>query len=463
MKTPSRSRGAYLVLMAVLVIVVIAIAALVLDLGRVLVLRSDMQAAADASALAAAMELDGRADAVDRARAAARNLLSHDGRFARLSDLLGDGGLPDEAITFFCAIGAANDIDPTAPGFSTFCGGGQVEPGKFGIASPQEAHYVRVRLDSVMATEQGRYTTDLIFLPVLRAFGGDTMLWVGLNAEALAGRNYFVCNYPPMAICDPFEGSGTRFRDRMTVGGHIELKQQGSNQWSSGNFGFLETRSGGPGAAAVSDYLADANLTGCEPPRITTQTGGMTNKMKDAVNTRFDQYGSAGGFTFRDSPPAPNVMGYPLDATTDMLDNRFGRGDWDFDGYWAAQHPSSVKPNAWSNLNRPSRWEVYNWEIANNRIPLAGQPDPSHLYTGDYPPPVSNPERRMLEVAVVSCDAAGLTGGKKSSVVFPPDGFARIFLVKPADGPPSATIHGEYVGWSGRGDSNYHVDVRLYE
>jgi hypothetical protein len=463
MKRPSRSRGAYLVLMAILVVVVIAVAALILDVGRVLVLRSDMQAAADAAALAAAMELDGRSDTVERARMAARHLLNHDGRFARVRDLLGDGGLPDEAITFFCAIGAATDVDPSMPGFSSYCAGPQTEPGKVAIATPEEAHYVRVRLDSELAAEEGRYITDLIFLPVLRVFGGDTLRWVGLNAEALAGRNYFVCNFPPIAVCDPFEASGSRFRDRMTEGGHIELKQQGSNQWSSGNFGFLETRSGGTGADAVSDYLADANLTGCEPPRITTQTGGMTNKMKDAINVRFDEYGSAGGFKPATNPPAPNIMDYPLDNTTDMLDGRFGRGDWDFNSYWASNHPSRPAPNAWSNMNRPSRWEVYNWEIANNAIPAVGRPNPSHLYTGSYPPSPSNAERRMLHVAVVSCNAAGLTGGKKSTVVFAPDGFARIFLVSRASGPPNAIIYGEYVGWSGRGDSNYHVDVRLYE
>jgi hypothetical protein len=463
MSRPSRNRGAYLVLIAVLAVVIIAIAALILDVGRVLVLRSDMQAAADAAALAAAMELDGRSDTVDRARDAARNLLSHDARFARIRELLGEGGLPDEAITFFCTIGSATDIDPDAPGYSSFCAGEQLEPGKFAISRPEEAHYVRVRLDSEMAEEEGRYVTDLIFLPVLRAFGDDALTWVGLNAEALAGRNYYVCNYPPMALCDPFESSGSRFRDSMVEGGHVELKQQGANQWSSGNFGFLETRDGGPGADAVSDYLADANLTGCEPPAITTQTGGMTNKMKDAINTRFDEYGAAGGFDPDSHPPAPNIMAYPLDNSTDMLDARFGKGDWDFDSYWATHHPTRVKPNGWTNLNRPSRWQLYNWEIDNGAVPVTGQPDPSHLYNGDYPPPVSDASRRLLHVAVVSCEATGLTGGKKSTVVFPPDGFARIFLVQPAGGPPNATIYGEYVGWSGRDDSNYHVDVRLYE
>lgn len=77
-----KQQGAYLAMMAVLIVVLIGIAALVLDLGRVLTLRADMQAAADAAALAAAVELDGKPGAIDRARSAARFLISHDSRFA---------------------------------------------------------------------------------------------------------------------------------------------------------------------------------------------------------------------------------------------------------------------------------------------------------------------------------------------------------------------------------------------
>lgn len=463
-----RQRGAYLAMMAVLVVALVGISALVLDLGRVLALRGDMQAAVDAAALAAALELDGHTGARERARSAARELLAHDSGFAEVNDLLGADGLPDDAFQFFCVIGAATDVDPGAEGFGDFCGGSEAEPGKFGAVTDEDAHYVRITLSPALAGEE-RFTARLFFLPVLRVFGEGERDSVGLVTRALAGRAFYFCNFPPMAICDPFEPMGSRFRDEMTEGGHIQLKQQGSNQWSHGNFGFLEPGTGGAGASDVAPYLADEGILGCEPPVVTTKTGNMSNKTAAALNTRFDAYGEppAAPFNQPDAwqlwPPAPNVTEYPLDSSTEMTDARFGQGDWDFDNYWAAEHPALPAPNGWSNSSLPSRWDVYNWEIDNGAVPASGTPDPTHLHTGAYPPAVSDAGRRLFYVAVLSCEALGLTGGKSDAVVFAPDGFARIFMLRKAEGPPVGEFYGEYLGWAGRGDANYHVEVQLYE
>ncbi len=463
---PSRQRGAYLVMMALLLVVLVAVAALVLDIGRVLVLRSDMQAAADAAALAAAAELDGRADARERARGAARSLLSHEGRFARVRDLLDEQGLPDEAFSFYCVIGSRFDPDDSEPGFTQYCTGAQVpgEPRKYFSTSGADTNYVRVSLDASMAGG-GRYMADLFFLPVLAVIGEETATEVGLMARALAGRSHIFCNYPPMAICDPFEGTGDRFRERMTPGGHVIMKQMGANQWTPGNFGFLQPPPAGPGAPSVARFLADEGQLGCTPPTFTTQTGGMTQQTRRGVNTRFDQYeGPPHEFNPARYPPAPNISAYPLDQTTEPGDARFGRGDWNFEQYWQQNHPpGSVPPSGWSNLAPPTRWDVYNWEINHDAIPEGGQPTPEHLYTGDYPPPESVAERRLLHVAVLSCQALGLTGGKSSGVIFEPDGFAKIFLTSPVDTSPDAEIHGEYVGWAGRDDKEIQVDIQLYE
>ncbi|MCM0612004.1 Tad domain-containing protein [Marinobacter sediminum] len=464
---PGRNRGAYLAMMALLMVVLIGVAALALDVGRVLVLRMQMQNAADAAALAAAVELNGRDGARERARAAARDLLEHDSGFAEASDLLGERGLPDDAITFFCVIGSNQDVEADIPGFADFCGGGEVEPNKFAATSDAESHYVQVRLDPELATEEGRYTLDLIFLPVLQALGEETLEQVELKARAVAGRTFFQCNYPPMAICDPFESSGGNFRDDMPVGGHIQLKQQGANQWTHGNFGFLEPLAGGPGASDVALYLADEGLTGCQPPIVTTKTGNMTNKTAAALNTRMDDYGPPAPFNSpsapADWPPAPNVMEYPPDQNTLPQDGRYGTGDWDFMGYWNSAHPGLPAPNGWNNAAPPSRWQVYSWEIDNGQVSAAGQPDPSHVYTGDYPPPVSNARRRLFHVAMLSCEALGLTGGKRTAPVFGHDGFAKIFMMRKAEGPPVGEIYGEYVGWGDESEADYHVDVQLYE
>lgn len=463
---PSRAGGAYLVMAALLIVVMIAVAALVLDVGRVLVLRSDMQTAVDAAALSAASELDGRSDARERARSAARSLLVHQGRFGRVTELLGEEGLPEDAFAFYCVIGSPYDVSPDMTGFSAFCGGEEVAPGKYASLGGTDANYVEVSLDAAAAGND-RFIADLMFLPVLRLAGEDTATEAALSARALAGRSRFFCHAPPMAICDPFEGTGDHFRDRMTVGGQVLLKQHGTDQWTPGNFGFLQPPDAGPGAGDMARYLADEGEVGCTPPIFTTSTGAMTQKTTAGLNTRFDLYEPPAPFNRPDAPenwpPAPNVSAYPGDATYESVDERFGRGDWDFQTYWDEAHPDRVPPAGWNNLSPPSRWQVYNWEIDNHAIPEDGQPDPAHLYTGDYPPAVSNPDRRMLHVAVLSCEALGLSGGKKSGVVHEPDGFAQIFLTAPAGAPPEADIHGEYVGWSGRDDKEIQVDIQLYE
>lgn len=468
-----RQRGAFLVMMTLVVVVLIGVAALVLDIGRVAVLRAEMQNAVDAAALAAAVELDGKSGARTRAMTAARQALVHDSRFARLSELLGDAQLPDAAFSFYCIIGSRQDVNPADVDMSIFCEGADLGDGRrWSAGGDIDAHYVQVQLSPDLVEQY--FEVDLIFLPVLRVFGLDPLNVVAVRAAATAGRHFYQCNYPPMALCDPFEGSGSSFREVMSAGQGVKLRDQGGGNaaWVAGNFGFLEPRGGGPGAPDVADYLADEGLTGCTPPIVTSKTGEMTNKTTSAVNTRFDIYEPPSPFNkpnaYREWPPAPNVMTYPHDSTFRLIggatNDRFGNGDWDFDAYWAANHAGVAKPNGWSNSNRPTRWAVYNWEISTpGMIPPAGRPVASHLNnTGNYPPPRSIPERRLLHVAVLSCAALGIKG-KTTAPVFTPDGFAKMFLYRPADGPPNAVIYGEYLGWSLDEDANYHVDIQLYE
>ena len=244
-----------MVMMAILIVILIGIAALAIDVGRVLMMRTDMQNAADAAALAAAAELDSENNAQDRARSAARDLLEHDARFARVTELLGAAGLPDGAFEFFCVIGSETDVSPSSPGFSDFCSGALVEPEKYAATSDEDTHYVRVTLDPSLAGDADRFTADLIFLPVLRALGIDAAETASAVTRALAGRSFFTCHFPPMALCDPWENEGSSFRNEMPKGGHIELRSQGES-WAPGVFGFLKAKEG-PGAknGATHSYV----------------------------------------------------------------------------------------------------------------------------------------------------------------------------------------------------------------
>lgn len=170
-----QQRGAFLVLIALTIIVLLGIGSLALDIGRIFVLRAEMQQAVDAAALAAAVELDHTEDSRERAMDAARHTISENSRFARVSELLGEGGLPDEAFSFFCVIGSAYDADPNATGFDKFCpGAASTENGKYFSVDDEDTNYVRITLDSAI-TNTDQYKTDLIFLPLLQLLNIDTI------------------------------------------------------------------------------------------------------------------------------------------------------------------------------------------------------------------------------------------------------------------------------------------------
>lgn len=464
MKSRRQQSGAFMVMMAIMLAVLIGFAALALDVGRVFVLRAEMQNAADAAALAAAAELNGKSGARLRARAAARQALVHEGHHARVAELLGDTGLPDEAFAFFCIIGSKDDVDPDEVDMSTYCSGADDGTGKWPATTDDEAHYVRVTLDPDLAANY--YTVDLIFLPVLKAVGIDPANFVQIVASAMAGRHWYECNYPPMVLCDPFEGTGTTFKEAMQAGQAIVMREQGPGAaWVSGNFGFLEPRDGGGGANVVARYLASADLMGCTPPRITTKTGEMAQKTKAAINTRFDQYGPQlpkppdGMTDWQAWPPAPNIAEYPLDSTWQTIagvpNGRFGTGQWPVVQYWQDKY-GTTPPMGWNDASPPKRWEVYQYEIANPDPAHPVTPSASHMPWGDA-------ERRVLYVAVASCEALGI-GGKSDAVLNDPDGFARIFLIQKAQDPSDKLeIYGEYEGWSMEQDAHYHVDLQLYE
>lgn len=454
-----RQRGAILVMTAVFIVVLIGVAALAMDIGRLVILRSQMQNAADAAALAAAAELDGKDGARARAMAAAREALQHDNSFARVRELLGAGGLPDEAFTFYCVIGAEYDLNPEeVTDFGIYCNGADDGSGRYVAATDPESHYVRVDLDPAKAP--GRFSLDLFFLPVLNLLTPGTATEGVARTQAVAGRHSIQCNYPPMVICDPFEGQGKTFREDMPVGASIVLRDQGpGSNWAPGNMGFLTPISGDTGANAVADVLANPGDQGCATRRVGTEPGQMTQLTTRAINTRFDDYDRPGFPVdqWNKWPPAPNIYEYQdVDSRVAIpgLDSaRFSQPDWKYDEWKTAQeamYGPIINP-PWG-ITTPLRYDVYNWEIANNRV--LAKPNASHT-----PGPA---ERRVFAVAVLSCQALSLKG-RMSTLVNDPDGFAKIFIHRKATAPSNAAIYGEYVGWFGVGESNYDVDIQLYE
>lgn len=497
----SRERGAYLTIMAIMIVVLLVFGSLILDVGRILALRAEMQNAIDSAALAAANELDGKADAQTRAKNAARNALKLNSHFARETGLLGEGvgttTLPDDAFTFYCIIGSKFDPEPTAEVLDRFCGNedaAELEPDKYAAAGPTNTHYVRVSMLPDLVDDH--FTVDLIFFPLLSLLGlEDVIEELALSATAVAGRGFFACNFPPMAICDPFEEDGDFFQDRMPIGGSLQFKLDPGNQWTPGNVGFLES-SKFKGNKKF-DFYADEGDLGCAPPVLTSKTGNP-GPAKSAFNTRFgiyakpddvydDQYGSVtppGAGASDEYPAAPNVVRYPKDELFIDSDEQFGTGEWNCASYWLNTHTGSpplgcVDVGAIETLTQ-SRWDIYNREIDSAglpREPPSGTGD--EYFDGESSPASQERNRRRFFVAVLSCDALGLTGGKEKEIkVLNPDGFAEIFMIAPAthandidagddhpmnQGWEKHSMYGEYIGWGSENDEQFHIDVVLFE
>lgn len=472
-RTTTKQGGLVIVMLALVLVVLLGVAALALDLGRLYVLKSEMQNAADAAALAGAAELDGQDDALERATLAAKNLLKYDSHFSTVKELLGDQ--VTIGLEFYCTIGGDGDVNAD-------CSGDPKTP----VEDPDDAyaHYIKVTLDpNATDDNEEHYGIDLYFLPVLSVFGIDTANRAVTAASALAGRHFYFCNYPPMMMCDPYEGSGG-FRNVVSPGQEVMLKKQGpSSTWSPGDFGFLDLPKGEPpvfetggGAKENQPYMADEGELGCTPPAIMPLSGAKTGPMSAAWNTRFGIYPKNDKLLTEDNyPPADVVSSYggyfdadhlnscPDDYSNycetgsgheseavcfrdsnllcppDIDGNRVGNGDWNAQEYWTANGLGTAPTDV-------TRYQTYVKELENKGISVDEDA----------------PDRRVMFVAVVSCNDLNL----RPSNIYPinePDGFAKFFLTEPSAGAPAANFFVEYMGWAEEKEANYRVVVQLYE
>jgi Flp pilus assembly protein TadG len=493
-------RGAILVYVTVGATVFFGFAALVIDGGRIFVLHSQLQDAADAAALAGAAELDRQSDAITRANRAINNtgaLVTSNGQtFAT-----GSSPITIASITYLQTLPASDSSAITNTNTTT---------------TPSLARFVRV-------ITQTRSTTNIF----ARLIGGSATQTT--SASAVAGLDSVACNITPMFICNPYEGvdSLTNLLADATYGPKVRQRtmllkpQTGNNAWGPGNFGLLSAvDSLGNGASGVRNAFAAMTPGQCYR-QTAVKTGSNTGPVNDGVNVRFDIYKSplqpTDTIAGNPIPPAKNVTkgmykngggcpntnqlttntAHALPLTHDTCINSsscaptgptptafanggvVGDGAWDFDAYWAMNHPGLQKPtsswqglpanagSAWSNTNRPSRYQVYRWEIDNSHIPNNSTSSPAYengnpcQYTGTVN---DSPDRRVLYAAVFNCTALGLQGSMGGAQQ-PATEFAKVFVTEPMDvSGNNANMYGEIIDTIniGNGGGALRDVVQLY-
>jgi len=422
-------RGAVAIYVAMVSLLLLGSGVLAVDYGRMAVLRTQMQNAADAAALAGAVELDGYEDARERAEQVARTAASQSGLL-----LAGVGSLDVTNVEFFSQI--SPDVAAT---------------------SDEDAVFVRV----TMVPQD----IDLILEPVIaRLTRRQSENIVQLNAFATAKYEPIICNTPPLMICNPAETGGPNLLSSSSIGKQVRIKAgPGGNSPAPGQYGLLCPLTGNCGAGNIGQALAAVTQAQCTGPEVDTAPGVKTQQVREGINSRFDTS------TRFDNVPAGNIINYPRDNNITNA-NDFGNGDWGRDAYWTEMH-SGTLPSVLANA---SRYEMYLYELGVTTgsvdIPVSNSPactggggsgvDPD-CSGQPLSPPDSDPKRRVVLVAVLNCQALGVQGRGTYST----NGrYIDMFITEEVPGPPDASLYGEVVSpLTARTSGDVHANVRLVE
>lgn len=453
--------GAMLVFWGVTFVAILGIVAMSFDMGRIAITRTELQSYADHVALAAAGELDGQPDAIDRATAAAANLVADRKTYGSGDDAL--QGATDYTLTFLSDLPSSDTVATTAV-----------------TTDPAEAFYARVVVDSS--------EVELTFAASFSALSGAASPDNQANASAIAGYTQYACDVTPLMFCLPNAG----YEADANIGKMIRLRSGGNGAaWGPGDFGFLDPNKikvdpAGPCAGLSGGNLdrcllaAEGQITQCFNQRGVDLEPGQKVGIMDAVfNVRFDIYKSTmnGKKNDPDYPPAPNVVkgivpkgggsciGQNEEVSPDSVgmprDDCFGTGGCGRygDGDWSTGRIDYVNINYGGVDPHPgagTRYQYYLDEIAAAGGPGSSTEILSGLSETGRPECSSNqsndPDRRVVIAAGIDCATYGINGAATN---VPVEEFFKIFLTEPVgdDGssPPTVDIWGEIIGSAGGG------------
>jgi Flp pilus assembly protein TadG len=306
--------GVILPYVALMLVVFIGFGALALDGGRYMSESTQMQAAADALALAGARELDGQAGSRDRATNAINAMVSNG-----LTGLGYGAALTHAAPQFYSA------LDPVGSG------------GFSGTAatSDYDARFVAVTVNPV---------TIPTVMPVLFVKPGEANSF-SAGGFAVAGfKNRAVCGVSPVFICNPYETSGMTDAEATAALYHAldpndpsynaatrrKMFRMTADNTSPGHFGWLQFSNNfdgcNPNSTPCLNKLVaydDSSLARMCVDGSGVQLATGNKPVPDSFNDRFDIYGANGPST--QFTPSINVRkGYWLKSGTNWCNSEAG-------------------------------------------------------------------------------------------------------------------------------------------
>ena len=435
-------------LFGVMLAIFMGFVALSFDFGRLAATQSELQSFADNVALAAAGELDGRPDSIDRAVAAANALVSDWQSY-------GDGGNALGAEDFTLAFYAVRPDDAGSVSATT---------------NPTAAGYVSVRIEP--------HVVQPVFGAIFAALTGEDTGTDEASAYAVAGFTSYACDITPMMFCAP----GPTFRAENYIGSAFQLRLDGGLSWGPGAFGFLDPAASlvdieGVCAGLTGNNLdicmiaAEGNRSACYGTNgVDVATGQLVGNFEAALNIRFDIY-NASTNNLRNNPlypPAPNVLsgygasvGVCIGENAVALPTRMGLPEDDCqaagtcslwgDGDWSAGRADYVLRNYGGIDPHPEAQTRYDYYLAEiERFNNAKGAERLLLQNLIRPQcssrPPADPDRRVIVAAAVDCISNPVGGGATNVPVLE---YVEVFMMAPVGLDGTRDVWVEVIGGVG--------------
>lgn len=442
--------GQVAVIVAIVIGLLILMIGLVVDLGYLYTRKTELQNAADASALAGAKELNGTATGVVAAKnkaieLAAANGVDFGGNAVTISENeIEFGPLPDGPWSGFAASSASD-------------------------AAANDKRFIKVDTSGI-----GLSTVQTWFMRVFQwGFGGIES--TSTFGRAVAGP--YLSEMMPIAAC-ALDGSTSAPCNSANCGYELGKSYQLSevNPLGAGNFYWINpvATDSSPGACAQitgSDFIrpfmcqgvVSAQVAGSS--RLLTRPGQAAGPLLGALDSRFDDY-------------APQAQCDPATAPPDTNIRQFLFNDANVAG-WMSPAPTQQSSEVlskigippviatdyngvvWSYVRPPADIPVSNNFATGRTAVMANYPASGTPYSqtsGNFfaaPTHTGKPGRRVLTMAIVQCPTAG--GNCAEATVL---ARGKFLMQRKADVPGDRDIYVEFGGLVGT--AGITADYKLY-
>ena len=436
-----RQQGAVAIMFGLCLVVLLGFGGLVLDLGHLYVLKSELQNASDSAVLAAAKEVDSSLTGINRAVAKAKAFAAQNNYNFKASVVLEDAN-----INF--------GSSPEGPWVSVAAA----------QATPSGKTFVRVATgdQSVPAT-------------LMALLGINEVI---TSASAVAGR--FVVDISPLGVC---ANAPTVPSSILPVGatGENELVEFGFRRGYTYNLRALQSIAGpsdpmlispvtsppaaciqAQGAAAfTSPFLCQGNSAVANSAlAVYSNPGGATGPTERAINSRMNLYPGGTQCSPITAPPDTNVQPYLFNAAT-------GAGLWSYSravravasgGGYTAGAPFAVTD--WTNL-----YGIPAGSAAAAAYPAGATSTPYSQTTAPwFLAPTVNPgmpKRRLMNLVMVNCTL--LANEPASCTSLPIVGVGRFFLQEAADLNGAPAVRKVNIEFAGMIEPVPNSEIKLYK